>query len=100
MRGPANGDDAACMTVLALRYDSRPGRFRPERGRGSGFVRNARASRFTPMDESRTITMQQLQERLERHEYEVDPGKVADAIVARLLAARPVDAAPPRGQCS
>jgi hypothetical protein len=36
------------------------------------------------MDESRTIQMSVLQERIERHEYEVDPHKVADAIVARL----------------
>ncbi len=31
--------------------------------------------------------MEQLQQRLERDEYEVDVHKVADAIVARLLAA-------------
>jgi anti-sigma28 factor (negative regulator of flagellin synthesis) len=40
------------------------------------------------MDESRTMKMQLLQERIERDEYEVDPQKVADAIVARLLSAR------------
>jgi anti-sigma28 factor (negative regulator of flagellin synthesis) len=37
------------------------------------------------MDESRTIKMQALRERLDRDEYEIDPHKVADAIVARLL---------------
>jgi hypothetical protein len=36
------------------------------------------------MDESRMIKMRALQERIEREEYEVDPRKVADAIVARL----------------
>jgi anti-sigma28 factor (negative regulator of flagellin synthesis) len=30
---------------------------------------------------------QQLRERIERGEYEVDPGRVADAIVSRLLTA-------------
>jgi anti-sigma28 factor (negative regulator of flagellin synthesis) len=40
------------------------------------------------MDESRTIKMQALREQLERGEYEIDAAKVADAIVARLLAAR------------
>ena len=74
------------MTVLALRYDTRPGRFRSGQRGGSGFVRDARASRHpTDMDESRTMKMQAIQERLERDEYEVDPRKVADAIVARLL---------------
>jgi len=30
--------------------------------------------------------MEQLRERIERHEYAVDPERVADAIVRRLLA--------------
>jgi anti-sigma28 factor (negative regulator of flagellin synthesis) len=52
-------------------------------------VRDARATRKPKsMDESRMIKMQSIQERLGRDEYEVDPRKVADAIVARLLAAR------------
>jgi hypothetical protein len=34
------------------------------------------------------MKMQAIQERLERDEYEIDPRKVADAIVARLLATR------------
>jgi anti-sigma28 factor (negative regulator of flagellin synthesis) len=46
------------------------------------------------MDESRTMKMQSLQQRLDRDEYEVDPRKVADAIVARLLAS--LDTAPRR----
>ncbi|MEA2291053.1 MAG: hypothetical protein QOF17_73 [Solirubrobacteraceae bacterium] len=40
-----------------------------------------------------------LRERLEREDYTVDPHKVADAIVERLLAARGsvLEPAPPRG---
>ena len=52
-------------------------------------MRHARDSRKTnPMDESRTMKMHAIQERLERDEYEIDPRKVADAIVARLLEAK------------
>jgi anti-sigma28 factor (negative regulator of flagellin synthesis) len=40
------------------------------------------------MDESRKMKMQALQERIERDEYDVDPRKVAEAIVAKLLAAK------------
>ena len=77
----------AHMTVLALRYDTRPGRFRSGQRGGSGFVRDARASRHpTDMDESRTMKMESLQQQLERDEYEIDVYKVADAIVARLTA--------------
>jgi anti-sigma28 factor (negative regulator of flagellin synthesis) len=39
------------------------------------------------MDESRTIKLQALREQLERDEYEVDPAKVAEAIISRLQAA-------------
>ena len=85
----------AHMTVLALRYDARPGRFRSDHRRGTGFVRDARASRLPdPMDESRTMKMKSLQQQLERDDYEIDVHKVADAIVARLLAT--VDEAPPK----
>jgi hypothetical protein len=47
------------------------------------------------------MSMQILRERLERDEYQVDPGKVAEAILARLLA-MPVTSTAPRGrrQCS
>jgi Anti-sigma-28 factor, FlgM len=76
------------MTALALRYDTRPGRFRSGDRGGTGFVRDARAARDTiPMDESRTIKMRALQAQLERDEYEIDPEKIAAAIVERLLAA-------------
>jgi hypothetical protein len=84
------------MTVLALRYDTdtRTGRFRPAGGGGSGFVRDARRSRpTTPMEESRKLELQAIRERIERGEYEIDPRKVADAIVARLM----LESAPPRG---
>jgi hypothetical protein len=75
------------MTVLALRYDTRPGRFRTGHRGGSGFVRDARAARKpNPMDESRTIELHALQERIERGEYEIDPHKVAAAILERLAA--------------
>ena len=84
------------MTALALRYDTRPGRFRSGERGGTGFVRDARAARdTTPMDESRTIKMQALREQLERDEYEIDAAKVADAIVQRLLASV-LESAPPR----
>jgi hypothetical protein len=73
------------MTVLALRYDTRPGRFRSGHRGGSGFVRDARASRQAdPMDASRTMKLHAIQERIERGEYEIDAGKVAEAIVTRL----------------
>ena len=73
------------MTALALRYDTRPGRFRSGDRGGTGFVRDTRTARdATPMDESRAIKMQALREQLERDEYEIDTAKVADAIVQRL----------------
>ena len=84
------------MTALALRYDTdtRAGRFRPARGGGSGYVRDARhAHRTIPMDESRKLELQALREQVQRGEYEIDPRKVADAIVARLMLEPP----PPRG---
>jgi anti-sigma28 factor (negative regulator of flagellin synthesis) len=40
------------------------------------------------MDESRKLELQALREQVQRGEYEIDPRKVADAIVARLLATR------------
>jgi anti-sigma28 factor (negative regulator of flagellin synthesis) len=49
--------------------------------------------RFERRDESRTALMEQLRERIERDEYAVDPHKVADAIVKRLMDV----AAPQRG---
>jgi anti-sigma28 factor (negative regulator of flagellin synthesis) len=63
------------MTALAVRYGS------------------ARKRRFERRDESRTALMEQLRERIERDEYAVDPHKVADAIVKKLMHV----AAPSRG---
>jgi anti-sigma28 factor (negative regulator of flagellin synthesis) len=40
------------------------------------------------MTDSRTEKMEEIRARLERDDYVVDAGKVADAIVARLLAGR------------
>jgi hypothetical protein len=71
------------MTVLALRYATHAGRFQPSHDGASGFVRAPRAR--TPMDESRQQQVQALREQIERGEYEVDPRRVADAIVSRLL---------------
>jgi anti-sigma28 factor (negative regulator of flagellin synthesis) len=56
------------MTVLAVRYET------------------GKARRFGRSDESRRMHMQQLRERIELETYAVDPHKVADAIVRRLLA--------------
>jgi anti-sigma28 factor (negative regulator of flagellin synthesis) len=47
------------------------------------------------MDETRKQQLLALQERIERGEYEVDPRRVADAIVARLLTV--LVTPPPRG---
>jgi hypothetical protein len=57
------------MTVLAVRYESRR-RFRPDR-------------EGTTTGGSRTMRMQEIRERIERDEYEVDAQKVADAILRR-----------------
>ena len=70
------------MTVLAVRHEVK------ERPIVPGHRR-----RFGRNDESRTAHMHQLRERIERDEYAVDPQKVADAIVKRLMDV----AAPPRG---
>jgi anti-sigma28 factor (negative regulator of flagellin synthesis) len=56
------------MTVLAVRYES------------------GKARRFGRSDESRKMHMDQLRERIELDSYAIDPQKVADAIVRRLLA--------------
>jgi anti-sigma28 factor (negative regulator of flagellin synthesis) len=41
--------------------------------------------------ESRMAMMEQLRERIERDDYAVDPAKVADAIVRRLMLEAPPD---------
>jgi anti-sigma28 factor (negative regulator of flagellin synthesis) len=55
------------MTALAVRYETGTKR------------------RFERRDESRMMQMELLRERIERDDYAVDPEKVADAIVRRLL---------------
>ena len=62
------------MTVLAPRYVT------------------GKRRRFERRDESRMMQMQELRERIERNDYSVDPEKVADAIVRRLM-----EIAAPRG---
>jgi anti-sigma28 factor (negative regulator of flagellin synthesis) len=39
------------------------------------------------MDLAREMQMQELRERIERNAYDVDPHRIADAIVARLMSA-------------
>jgi anti-sigma28 factor (negative regulator of flagellin synthesis) len=58
------------MTLLAVRYETGTGR------------------RFGRSDQSRRMHMEQLRERIERDGYAVDPQKVAEAIVRRLMADR------------
>jgi hypothetical protein len=58
------------MTVLAVR---------PTTGTGRRFGRS---------DESRRTHMEELRERIALESYDVDPHKVADAIVRRLLMER------------
>lgn len=49
--------------------------------------------RFERRDESRMMQVQALRERIERDDYSVDPEKVAEAILRRLMQ----EAAPRRG---
>lgn len=87
---PASADDPSHMTVLELRYASRhrvsP---RPVSTR-SRFGRDVHGDRVntTPMTDSRMSKMEEIRSRLERDQYSVDAEKVADAIIARLLAGR------------
>ena len=85
---PASDDDLSHMTVLELRYASRH-RVSPVSTR-SRFGRDVRGDRVitTPMTDSRMSKMEEIRSRIERDAYAVDPAKVADAIIARLLAGR------------
>jgi hypothetical protein len=89
--GPS-ADDILRMTVLAVTYDTRLGRFgrRRDGDQGSG-RRTGDAHDDTTMDLGREMHMQELRERIERDAYDVDPRAVADAIVARLLTAPRAD---------
>ena len=86
----ASDDDQSHMTVLELRYASRhrvsP---RPVSTR-SRFGRDVHGDRVNtpPMTDSRMSKMEEIRTRIERDQYTVDAEKVADAIVARLLAGR------------
>jgi anti-sigma28 factor (negative regulator of flagellin synthesis) len=62
------------MTVLAVRYEA-----------------GDKKRRFERRDESRMMQLEQLRERIERDEYAIDPQKVAEAVLRRLM-----DVAAPR----
>ena len=86
----ASPDDLSHMTVLELRYASRHRVVRVPGSTRSRFGRDVHGDRVTsiPMTDSRMSKMEEIRERLERDAYVVDADKVADAIVARLLAGR------------
>ena len=86
---PARVDDQSHMTVLELRYASRHRAAGPVSTR-SRFGRDVHGDRVstTPMTDSRTSKMEEIRASVERGDYAVDAQKVADAIVARLLAGR------------
>jgi hypothetical protein len=82
-----DGADTGHMTPLALRYDSRRGRFGRVLGGDKHLVRDAGADpELEPFDLGREMKMQELRQRIASHDYRVDPDAVADAIVARLIA--------------
>ena len=87
---PVSDDDQSHMTVLELRYASRHRVVRVPGSTRSRFGRDVHGDRVitTPMTDSRTTKMEEIRARLERDAYTVDADKVADAIVARLLAGR------------
>ena len=87
---PVSDDDLSHMTVLELRYASRHRVVRVPGSTRSRFGRDVHGDRVStiPMTDSRTSKMEEIRERLERDDYTVDAEKVADAIVARLLAGR------------
>ena len=78
------------MTVLELRYASRHRVVHVPGSTRSRFGRDVHGDRVNsiPMTDSRMSKMEEIRERLVRDAYTVDAEKVADAIVARLLAGR------------
>ena len=87
---PASDDDLSHMTVLELRYASR-NRVSPRpASTRSRFGRDVHGDRVnhTPMTDSRMSKMEEIRARIEQDAYTVDAAKVADAIVARLMAGR------------
>ncbi len=86
MRPDRGGADNGDMTVLAVHYDTRPGRFVRLRDGDQGSRRRARAARRDATNDlAREMKMQELRERIARNDYDVDPHAVADAIVLRLV---------------
>ena len=87
---PVSPDDLFHMTVLELRYASR-NRVSPRpASTRRRFGQDVRGDRVItpPMTDSRMTKMEEIRSRIERDAYTVDAEKVADAIVARLLAGR------------
>jgi hypothetical protein len=76
------------MTALALRYPSRGRSIRPLDPTTSRFGRDVRSKQVS--ESGMTPNLQQLRARIDSGAYDVDAGKVADAIVERLLAGRSV----------
>ena len=88
IRPAPSDDDTVPMTVLAVTYDTRLGRFGRRRDGDQGSGRRTEAARDeATMDLAREMHMQDLRERIERDAYDVDPHAIADAIVARLMTA-------------
>jgi hypothetical protein len=94
--------DTANMTPVAERYDTRRSRFARAGGDESPGRDVLRTGHHDGMDTARRIELQKLSERIARNAYEVDPHRVADAIVARLLAGNGASELSDRlrGQCS
>jgi Anti-sigma-28 factor, FlgM len=97
-----DGAETSTMTHLALRYDTRRGRFGRVLDGDKDLGRAGAATRTEAMDLSREMKMQELRERIAHDDYRVDAQAVARAIVARLLAGTHRDeaAGEPGPQCS
>jgi hypothetical protein len=76
------------MTALALRYPSRGRSIRPLEPTTSRFGRDVRGQQAH--DSGMNPKIQELRARIQSGAYDVDAGKVADALVERLLAGRSV----------
>jgi hypothetical protein len=89
MRPAPSAADTEDMTVLAVTYDTRLGRFgrRRDGDQDTGQRRSDAQDDGVKMDLDREMYMQEIRERIERDAYDVDPDAVAGAIVERLLAA-------------
>jgi hypothetical protein len=88
MRPARSAADTEDMTVLAVTYDTRLGRFgrRHDGNQDAGRRRGDAQDDGAKMDLDREMHMQEIRERIERDAYDIDPHEVAGAIVARLLA--------------